>query len=206
MKEQQIEKDLQSIRQLMERSSKFISLSGLSGVMSGTYALIGFARAYRLIYGDYRIFHYHDYFLVPYQTLLKLITIALVVLIASIVTGIWLSFLKAKKKGHLFFVPATKYLLVNLAIPLVTGGVFILILLSRGYYGITAPACLIFYGLALVAASHYTYGDVRWLGFFEIVIGLFSAWFPWYGLLCWAFGFGILHILYGIIMYYKYER
>jgi len=206
MKEKQIEKDLSSIRQLMERSSKFISLSGLSGIMSGTYALIGYIIAYHLIYRDYRIFDYRDYYVTEFEAILQILFIALTVLIVSIANGMWLSFRKAKKRNQQFFGPTTKSLILNLAIPLVTGGLFILILISNGYYGMVSPVCMLFYGLALVAGSHYTYGDIRILGICEIVIGLFGALFQGYGLLCWAFGFGVMHILYGIIMFYKYER
>jgi hypothetical protein len=91
-------------------------------------------------------------------------------------------------------------------IPLVAGGLFILILVARGYYGIVAPAFLIFYGIALVNGSKYTIRDIRYLGLVEIVLGLICALIPGYGLIFWAVGFGVMHILYGTIMYYKYER
>src|SRR4051812_3855941 len=113
MKEQQIEKELSSIRQLMERSSKFISLSGLSGIMAGIYALVGFAMAYHLIFKDYRIFDYRDYYIFDYETIPKLLAIGFIVLAASIISCIWLTFRKAKKRGQLFFGPATKFLLTN---------------------------------------------------------------------------------------------
>src|SRR5438128_31382 len=40
-KEQQSMDDLQHIKQMMERSSRFISLSGFSGIAAGICALIG---------------------------------------------------------------------------------------------------------------------------------------------------------------------
>jgi len=206
MQEKQIEQDISSIRQLMERSSKFISLSGLSGVLSGTYALTGAMAASQILYRDYDIFQYRDYYTTQSGEILQVLMVFLTVLAVSIVSGMWLSFRKAKKQGQPFFGPTARALMLNLTIPLFAGGLFILILMSHRFFGMAAPACLIFYGLALVACSQYTYGDVRWLGIFEIVIGLYAGLLPGYGLLCWAFGFGIMNILYGIIMYYKYER
>jgi hypothetical protein len=93
-----------------------------------------------------------------------------------------------------------------MATPLVTGGLLILILISRSYYGIITPATLIFYGLALVSASNFTFADVKYLGLLEIALGLIAACFPGYGLLFWAIGFGVLHIIYGSMMYLKYDR
>ena len=102
--------------------------------------------------------------------------------------------------------PVSKRLLTNLAIPLFTGGLFILILISRGEYDIIAPVSLIFYGLALVAGSHYTFSDVKWLGFLEILLGLLAALMPGFGLIFWVIGFGVLHILYGSVMHFKYNQ
>jgi hypothetical protein len=95
---------------------------------------------------------------------------------------------------------------INLAIPLAVGGIFCAILLYHGIVYLMAPAMLIFYGLALVNGSKYTLTDIRYLGLSEIVLGVFAAFFIGYGLLAWAIGFGVLHIVYGTLMYYKYER
>ncbi len=91
-------------------------------------------------------------------------------------------------------------------VPLVTGGILTLIFLFRGYYGIVSPACLIFYGLALVSAANFTFGEVKYLGLLEITLGLICACLPGYGLLFWALGFGVLHIIYGGMMYFKYDK
>ncbi|MGE5429024.1 MAG: hypothetical protein ACM3O8_14110, partial [Methylococcaceae bacterium] len=67
-------------------------------------------------------------------------------------------------------------------------------------------AMLIFYGLALVNAGKFTLSEVHYLGITEIVLGLMAAVFINWGLLFWALGFGVMHIVYGMMMYYKYER
>jgi hypothetical protein len=78
-------------------------------------------------------------------------------------------------------------------------------MLSRGYCGTAAPAMLIFYGLALINASPNLFDEIRYLGYSEILIGLLAAAFIGYGLYFWAFGFGVLHIAYGLVMYKKYD-
>ena len=206
MEEKEIFTELSSIRSLMERSAKFISLSGLSGILAGIYALIGAGIGYYLVYGPYGGLEYRNYYITEQEILWKLFLIALIVLVLSLTTGILLTIRKAKKKHQNVWNPSSKKLLSSVVVPLFTGGVFIIILLLRGYYGVIAPACLIFYGLALVAGSNYTYKDVKWLGILEIILGLFATLLPGYGIVFWTIGFGILHIIYGSIMHFKYDR
>lgn len=201
MEDKDLLADISSIKNIMKRSTRFISLSGLSGVMAGVYALIGAGLVYHLIYsGGEGYLNYNQ------DIIGKLFLIASLVLVLSITTGIWLTFRKAAKKGQRVWNQSSKALLVSGALPLLTDGCFVLILFSQGRFDIIAAGCLIFYGLALVAASQYTYGDVKWLGICEIGLGLLATLLPGFGLYFWATGFGLLHILYGTIMHFKYDR
>ncbi|HOX83701.1 MAG TPA: hypothetical protein PLJ60_04170 [Chryseolinea sp.] len=200
------EKDLASIRNMMERSVKFISLSGMSGVLSGIYAILGAIAAYFMVHYPISPFNQRVYSINDAETLSQLTLIAIVVLTASLVTGFLFSSRKARKYNEKLWNATTKKLLINLCIPLFTGGFFILILLYTGHFGVAAPASLIFYGLALIQGSANMYDEVRYLGFCEIVLGLVSALFPGYGLIFWVMGFGILHVVYGTIMHNKYDR
>jgi hypothetical protein len=200
------EKDIASIRNIMERSVKFLSLSGLSGVLAGVYALIGATAAYFVIQYPVSPFKYRIYSAQDPDNLWKLILIGILVLTASLLTGVWLSGKKAKKHGVKLWSPASKMLFYNLGVPLVTGGIFALIILGTGHFGLAAPTLLIFYGLALIQGSSNTYDEIRYLGYSEIILGLISALYPGYGLQFWALGFGVLHIVYGTIMYNKYDK
>jgi hypothetical protein len=207
MKEiQDYEKDIASIRTMMERSFKFISLSGLSGVLAGIYALLGAITAYSIVQYPLSPFQYRIESVNETNTLLKLLTIAIVVLVASISTGVWFSARKAKKANIKLWTSSSRHLFLNLAIPLVSGGLFILIMLYTNHYGIAAPACLLFYGIALIQASSNMYDEVRYLGYTEILLGLISALLPGYGLIFWAIGFGVMHIIYGTVMYFRYDK
>jgi len=199
MKDKDLQEEINSIKKIMERSTKFISLSGLSGILAGIYALIGAGIGYEIIYASGGLRG-------GYTIDMQLFAIALIVLLLSITTGIVLTARKAQRKGQTVWNPSSRALLKNGILPLLTGGAFILILLSDGNYHVVAPACLIFYGLALAAASQYTYGDVKWLGITEIILGLLAMLIPGYDLFFWALGFGVMHILYGSIMYFKYDR
>lgn len=200
------EKDLASIRAMMERSVKFASLSGLSGVLAGIYALLGAAAAYYLIYFPNAPFGFRFNYLHKSETPVQLLAIAGVVLAASLLTGYALSLKKAKKLGVSIWNTPSKQLVRDLFTPLIAGGLLLLILLWRGYFAILASACLLFYGLALANASRNTYKEVWYLGLFEMALGLMAALLPGYGLIFWALGFGVLHIVYGILMHYRYDQ
>lgn len=198
--------DISEIKNMMNKSSRFISLSGLSGVLAGIYSLIGAFLAYKIIYTDsYQLGAYRN-LIVTEDAMIQLFGIAFGVILASLITGIVLSMRKAKKQGDKIWDASSKRLLINFMIPLATGGIFILFLIEKEIYGYVAPLTLIFYGLACVNASKYTLGDVRYLGITLLILGLISAYFIGFGLLFWALGFGFCHLFYGAVMYFKYER
>jgi hypothetical protein len=205
MKEKYLE-DLAAIRQSMERSNRVLSLSGLSGVLAGLFALAGSAYAYFLIYYPSMPYGIRYFYVKDEHVIGKLIIAAALVLFLSLSAGFLLTLRKARKKNLHVWNKLTLQLLWNLMLPLFAGGVFILILASRGYFGVIAPAMLLFYGLSLINGSYYTYGDIRKLGYLQVSLGLLAAFFPGFGLIFWAFGFGILHVVYGILMYNKYDR
>ena len=199
---------ISDIRSMMERSSKFISLSGLTGVFAGIFALAGAAAAYFYSANSFGPDFIYDNLQPGQKTdALKFLCVdAFLVLALSVGFGIGLSARKSKKTGQSVLDKAAIRLLVNLAIPLLTGGIFCVALLWHGIVGLVAPAMLIFYGLALINASKYTIGDTRYLGYIEVVLGLTCCFFIGYGLLFWAVGFGFFHIAYGLFMYYIYEK
>lgn len=205
--EQEYIRDLTEIRSMMERSTKFLSLTGWSGIMAGLYALAGAYIGYKLFYLNTDAAFYHSIDAQQVSgNVLNFFLLALVVLVFAIGTAILLSWRKSKKTGEKIWNAASRRLLINLAIPLAAGGVFVLILFSKGMIGLIAPVTLLFYGLALLNAGKFTYEEVKYFGIIEIVLGLLASYFIGYGLLFWAFGFGIMHIVYGIYMHLKYEK
>jgi len=185
---------------MMEKSSKFLSLSGLSGIVAGMAAIAGAAFAYFYLLRDPSLTDYNRI-----QESLILLADALVVLFISIGFGIYFSWKKAKKNKQMLFNSVTRRILYNLAIPLVAGGIFSFIFLLRGHIGLVAALTLTFYGLALLNASKYTFEEIHYLGITEIVLGLLAAIFLYHGVWFWTIGFGFCHIFYGLAMYIKYD-
>jgi len=186
---------------MMEKSSKSLSLSGLSGIFAGFFAIAGAAFAYFYLLKDPAATNYtHE------QEVLILSADALLVLLFSIGFGIYFSWKKARKNKQLLFNSVTRRAIYNLTIPLIAGGIFSFLLLWRGDIGLGTAATLLFYGLALINTSKYTFDEIHYLGIIEVVFGLLAAAFLRYGIVFWAIGFGFCHIIYGGIMYNKYDK
>jgi hypothetical protein len=201
--------EVKDIRRLMERSSRFISLSGLSGVAAGVFALVGAYIARYVIfenyYGEYNArlhFRGSDFTALINQ----LLALAAAVFAAAFLSAFYFTWRKSNKQGRPLWDYTSRRLFWNMIIPLVAGGLFILGMLRLDEWRFVAPACLIFYGVALVNASKYTLTDIRYLGYCQIIVGLLNMLWIGYGLYFWALGFGILHIIYGVVMWWKYER
>lgn len=201
MEDQNYIDQLKDIRNLMDRSSRFVSLSGLSGVLAGVYAIIG---AFIVRY----IIHHRAYAYVTLESpeFIQIILVACSVIVLSLATAVILSRRKARKRNETVWNTTSKRMLVNFTIPLVTGGIFGLLLLKQHHYGLISPVTLIFYGLALINTSKYTLETLRSLGITFVILGLINTGFPGYGLQFWTIGFGICHVLYGTIMYLKFDR
>ena len=195
---------LQDIKQMMERSSRFISLSGLSGIAAGICALVGawFARG--------MIMECTMSSGVPSQDLSglrsDLVRVAIITFIAAFILAFIFTYLRSKKTNTPVWGTMARRVMINVAIPMIAGGLYLMALINEGVYGYIAPGCLIFYGLAILNASKYTLTEVRYLAYGLLLLGIINLSFIGYGIYFWALGFGVLHIIYGSIMWWKYER
>lgn len=204
--------DIKDIHRLMERSSRFTTLSGWSVIAAGITALIGAVIAFLLLrkyYGpDISNWRYNA---IDYQQLkYELLVLAVSVFAVAALSAFYLTWKKTKAQGLSLWSHSSRRVFWNMAIPLGTGGIFVLGILNRNEWAVVAPASLVFYGLALVNAGKYTLADIRYLGYCEILLGLMNLFVAQhgfgYGLYFWTVGFGFLHIIYGLIMWYKYDR
>lgn len=209
MEKEKYFRDISEIKNMMDRSSRFISLSGLSGVFAGIYAVIGAVIAMALL-SDHGS-GYSNYGSLSAQSInpditYRLFLVSVAVLGLAIGTAVFLTTRKAKRNDQKIWDSTGRRLLINFFAPLVAGGIFCLVLLQYGIIGLIAPCMLIFYGLALIHASKYTLGGLKSLGYANVILGLVATQFIGYGLYFWAVGFGAFHIIYGIWMHHKYDR
>ena len=205
MESKNYHEDLSHIRSMMERSSRFISLSGLSGVFAGLAAITGAIYVYFAFQREGIDYFAGQRNIFSAGLVNELIVTGTVILLVAILSGYFFTASKSRKKGLKIWDATTKRLLITFAVPLLAGGVFCLALLYHHLFVFIAPATLIFYGLALVSAERYTLTDIKYLGYCQIVLGLLSLFFLGWGLVTWTIGFGVLHVVYGLIMHKKYK-
>jgi hypothetical protein len=202
---------------MMDRSSRFISLSGWSGVAAGCCALVGawFAHGYiQKGAASHRTLRHaydaatqsRDIGIFDYVGSSALLLIAMLTLAGAILFAFLFTWLRSRKSGVPLWGPTSRRLAWAVGLPLAVGGIYMLKLMQAGAFGLIAPGCLLFYGLGLISAARYTLGEIRWLGYGQVFTGLANLLFTGYGLYFWAFGFGILHIIYGFIMWWHHER
>ena len=197
--------ELQQIKKMMERSTKFSSVSGFSVIAAGTCALAGIWFVVQAI-AKWKQTHLGNLDAPKDDLATQLLLIAITTFAAAAISSFVFIYLRCKKLNIPVLGMSARRVIVNIAIPLFAGSLLIFRLATSGAYELIAPACLIFYGLALVNASKYTLNEIRYLGFTEIVIGIINLWILGYGLIFWGIGFGLTHIIYGIIIWLKYEK
>lgn len=201
--------DISEIRQIMERSTKFLSLSGWSGIFAGFFALLGAAAAY-IYLGGGEVYYDEKFRLLSGDRTLSprvfLTLDALIVLSLALASALFFSLKKAKNQGERFWSPVLQRLLFTILIPLGTGGILSLIMMWQNHVNLVAPLTLIFYGIALVNAGRFVNRELVILGIAEIILGLAATVWQEIGLYIWTLGFGLFHIIYGVTLYFKYDR
>lgn len=196
---------LRDIRQIMDRSSRFISLSGWSGVVAGLSALVGAFLAHQRI-SRYYVESYGLPTACPSCLRNDLLWIAAVVFGVALTAAFLFTYRKSRQDGTPIWGASARRLLWNTLFPMAVGAVVILKMMDLKVYELVPASSLIFYGLALLNGSKYTMGEVRYLGYGILITGLVNLGYPGQGIYFWAFGFGILHILYGLAMWWKHEK
>lgn len=204
---------LRDIRSMMEKSARFISLSGWSGVWAGTVALAGSWLAKHWL-RKLPAAYYNPYLTAPGSigesdynaVVLKFVLLAIAVFVVALVGAYFFTWRKTRLQGVKIWNSASRRMLTEMAIPLATGGIFALYFLYAGNESYITPACLAFYGLALINGSKYTLSDIRYLGLCMVGLGCTSLFWSGHGLMFWALGFGVLHIVYGIFMWNRYDK
>lgn len=200
------EKELAEIKSMMERSTRFLSLSGLSGVLAGVYSLIGAGITWYWIFSPETEMGRNTTSKNFQELLNGILVLGAVILILALVSAWMLGKKKSHKASAPFLSAAGKRFLLALFIPVISGGLFCFALLHEGNFALIPAATLVFYGLGLMNAAHFTLSEIKNLGLGQLILGLLAAFFPQLGLLFWAMGFGVLHVIYGSMMYYKYDR
>lgn len=197
MENKEVINTLSEIRNMMERSTKVLSLSGISAFVVGILAVVASFVAKSILENGWL----HVY------KVRSLMIMAIALFVICFATVLYFAKRKAEKNGLLFkFDKTVRKMLWSFFLPLIIGGVLCVGLIYQGHYGLTSSFMLIFYGLALVNLSNFTFSNIKYLGYVQLDLGLVDFLMIQHSLLFWMIGFGVCHIIYGIIFYFMYER
>ena len=199
MSQNQYSDDIAHIRSMMERSSRFLSLSGWAGIIPGLLALVGLATVVWLIQQTKLTVGYEAGIENDHPLIMQLGIVAIVVLALSIFASWYTCMRKARLDKQSTWTPAIRNMLLHFAIPLLAGAIIVSWIYQKEQWELLSPVLLSFYGLALVMVSQFTLRSVFWMGIFEIALSIPAGMTGW-DLPVLAIGFGFTHIVYGIMM------
>ena len=200
-------RDIAEIRSIMERSTKFLSLSGFAGIGAGVVALAGAWKAWEMFTADGVVLDYSATAadLEP-GTRISLVLLGVAVLVLALAIAWFFSRRIIRQHAEPVNGTVMRHLVLSFALPILVGMIMTLLLFTHGPLWPVVPSMLLFYGLGLFSAGSVTFGEVRTLVVLEILLGLAAALLPEFGLYFWAAGFGVLHIVYGILFFRKYRQ
>jgi len=174
---------------------KILSLMGWPGIYLGFVGTVGALVANSIVESP----------IGELEKLRFLMIDAAVVGVLAVAAAAFLSARRLKRAGLSMWGSDSRGVVLELTVPLLTGAVFCYVLLLNRMYLAVPGSLLLFYGLALAAAAKFGHFEIRVLGVVEIALGFAALAFPVHALMYWAMGFGIAHILYGSLIYFKYE-
>jgi len=194
--------DISQIKNLMAESSKFLVFTtGLSGLFSGLFAIAGITYIYFLAEGKVNDI---QELVTNYKS-----TIA-IVLVVTLAFSTLITFLltkrNAKSNGQNPWNPIAKKMVFNFYSVGILGGIYVLILFFQEKYEFIVELMLIFYGMALLNGSKYTFDQVKFLAYIQIALGLICSLYPTHDFWFWIVGFGFVNLIYGGIMYFGYGK
>ena len=179
--------NLQFIRETMERSAVFTSVPGYGGALMGATAIGAAIIAQNQ------------------PTVRNWLIVWLVEAVLAVSIGFFALWQKAKNSGEsLVSVPAKKFALA-FAPQIVAGVILTALFYYRGFFEFLPCVWLTLYGTAVVTGGAYSVKIVPAVGWVFVALGAVAVFAPadW-GNLLMALGFGVLHIVFGLIVARRY--
>lgn len=199
------EESLNHIREMMSKSGKFRSLSGYAVICAGILTIV-FSVAFCTLYdiNPYNL-NYDNLRLLPEEHYSTALLFAMLLLGMSVVAGLIFTKISANKRSEKLSGPGGRNFIYNITIPMGFALIFCFLLFGT-HPDLVLPVSLILYGLTLFNAGKFTHGALRYLGISQMFLSLICLGLMQYHILIWTFGFGIVHIAFGLYMIIKPER
>ncbi len=179
--------NLQYIRETMERAGAFTAVPGWGGILMGVSALMTALISGRLPSRD-----------LWFASWIGEAGLALAI-------GGWAMVQKAKAAKSTLFYGAGRKFALNLFPAMIAGGVLTIVLYRQQLFGIMPGVWLLLYGVSVVTGGAFSVKIVPLMGISFMVLGTVALLSP-FELANWfmAAGFGLLHIVFGIVIARRY--
>ncbi|MEQ1859576.1 MAG: hypothetical protein ABMA13_06545 [Chthoniobacteraceae bacterium] len=160
------EEHLRVIRSLMEKATVYRAISAPAALIGGILSLLAASAGVWLSNPAFAVPHEACRFALPWGLVLAATAVANLVLLR-----------RERNEGELGFVSARMVHTLRGMSPALLGGGFATALQSDGGWATTASLWVLFYGISLLAASHFAPSSIRWLGraFFAAGAALLTA-------------------------------
>jgi hypothetical protein len=179
--------NLRYIRETMERSQSFTAVSGVGGVLMGLIALGATFLAVRS------------------ETTEAWVTVWMSAAVLSLGIALVAMTMKARAAGGSLLVGAGRKFAWNLTPPLLVGGLLTVAMTQMGAATLLPGVWLLLYGTGVVTGGAFSVRVVPLMGLAFMLVGAAALFAPaaW-GNLFMAGGFGLLHIVFGIVIWRKH--
>ena len=176
--------NLRYIRETMERSQSFTAVSGVGGVLMGLIALGATFLAVRT------------------ETIEAWVAVWMSAAVLSLGSALVAMTMKARAAGGSLLVGAGRKFAWNLTPPLLVGGLLTVAMTQMGAAALLPGVWLLLYGRGVVRGGAFSVGVVPLMGLAFMLVGAAALFAPaTWGNLFMAGGFGLLHIVFGILIF-----
>ena len=176
--------NLRFIRETMERAGSFTAVPGWGGIAMGISAIIAAVLAGK-----------------EQDPALWLRVWIIELIVAMLLASATMTLKARRARTSLFMGPARRFAMA-FAPPVMVGGVLTWALAWREQFELLPAVWLLLYGAGIIAGGMYSVRVVPIMGGLFFMLGLLALFLP--GNLLLALGFGVLHIVFGSIIAWRY--
>ncbi len=186
----------------MQQNTSHFSLSGISGILLGTYGLLTVYLINMLTstYGD----GFEGSSQLPIALLeIGIQVLAVIMILISLISLRIRAKRRARKNNRKLWDLHSKKVRFHTLIPLLLFVIVLVIIANKGYYSSITPLLLFLYGVFLLNLSRFSVGSLKYLAIAEIILAVIAYFIYDKEMLFLGLGFGFFHIIYGSLTFGK---
>lgn len=189
-------RNLERIRALMERATRYSHLSGWSAIVAGGLAMAGAVLCWKL-----RVNFNHPFCATP------LAAIWGSVLVLALGQHVAFTVASARRRGEPAWTHLTRQVVISMLPSFFVGAAITGYGLQTGQLDLLPPIWMLAYGMSLLALGLFAGPKIQGVGILFLLLGAATLWwFQEYGLRMMLVSFGGLHVLLGAWIVWKLRK